>query len=711
MKTTLLVVLLLAGAVQLPAVTVATAWIGNDGGWEEVHVPHDMLDLYVHADGTVATICGWDEGGTNVGVYRDGKQVSRPEGSGTGGWGRMSGKQVVLDDKYVYQLLNQHGRDGGNDKLNVNGVRQFPPNNKEVEWRTIRRYDRETGKAAPFPGGYGYKGDMVVVTDDPTRALEGLAIGDGKLYVAVTAKPGSGSPDEVVVYETASMTRVGGFALDCPAGKLAADDRGGLWLLDKRQIVRLDARTGRATGVSVTLPADVVAPSFSLDLPRARLLVPNCGKDLNVLVYDNIYKQPRLAGTLGVKGGVFAADAKHKAGEAGANRFSGPCGAGVDAAGNVYVCNTTVSNGRGATLAAYAPDQTRRWQLEGLIFTATADVDRAHPNILYTPEKIHDVASPAPTGRLDRLVAYTADPFRFPEDERVREKGPFITSTFKRTFHGRSFLYVSDMYGFMLAGYRFDARHGYVGVPCVTFRGGSDRDRTPVTLWTDANGDGRPQPDETRATPEVNPYSMSFFVDADGNVWRGVRERGVQCWRLKGLDAHGVPQYADPILYALPPEINGAKRVWYDTERKELFIAGFSKERPDARDTWWCMGSTIVRCKDVFTRNALKADGVFYVPFNIEDGSGKDHANAKAFCVEGDYVFVSQAREGIVAVYARDTGRAVTQLRPGDAVHNKSGWSDFNYCINAIRTAPNRYRVMNEENGFAKVIVYDIELP
>ena len=82
-----------------------TSWIANDGGWEESHIPHDMLNMYVHTDGTVATICNWDEGGTNVGVFRDGRLISRPEGSGTGGWGRFSGAQVVLDDKYVYQLL------------------------------------------------------------------------------------------------------------------------------------------------------------------------------------------------------------------------------------------------------------------------------------------------------------------------------------------------------------------------------------------------------------------------------------------------------------------------------------------------------------------------------------------------------------------------------------------------------------------------------
>ena len=65
----------------------STSWIGNDGGYEEAHIPHDMWNIYTNNDGIVATICGWDEGGTNVGVYQNGRLISRPEGSGTGAGG------------------------------------------------------------------------------------------------------------------------------------------------------------------------------------------------------------------------------------------------------------------------------------------------------------------------------------------------------------------------------------------------------------------------------------------------------------------------------------------------------------------------------------------------------------------------------------------------------------------------------------------------
>ncbi len=700
--------------ISLHGQTYTTSWIANDGGWEEAHIPHDMLNMHVHADGTVATICGWDEGGTNVGVYRDGKLISRPEGSGTGGWGRFSGVQVVLDDRYVYQLLTQHGCDGGNDRLNQNNLPQFPPCDESIEWKTVRRYDRETGLAAPFPGGYGYKGDMLIVATEKPRQTKGLAIGKNRLYVAISGIQDKQQPDSIKMYDTRTMKYLGGYALDGAAGTLYADKKDGLWMMSGKQIIRLDANTGKKLSQSVQLSKDVKALSFSIDNERGRLLVPNRGKDMNVLVFGNIFKTPELIGTFGRTGGVFAKDATHLQGQTGPLRFSGPCGAGVDAKGNIYVCNTSVSGGRGAVLEAYKEKSGKfLWKVEGLIFTATADVDRSDRKYLYTPEKIHRVDYSKTGTRLDELVAYTADPFTFPDDERVQEKGAFVTSCWKRTIDGRSFLFISDMYGGMMAGYRFDReKYGYIGIPFLFANNGDPgtAPKRPLRFWVDKNGDAKRDADEWQNSEEVNQYSMSFFVDHAGNIWRGTRQQGVMYWKMKGLSPEGVPQYDAGRLFPLPEGTNGVKRVWYDAAQDELFLAGFSEERPDHGDTWWCLGSTIARygnyLKQAEAGITPKCDMRLFIPFHHEDGSGKDHTNAKGFCVEGDYIFVSLAREGIIHIYNRSDGSKYGELRPDDSVHKQSGWSDFNYCINAYRQPDGTYLVMNEENAFAKVMVY-----
>lgn len=202
---------------------------------------------------------------------------------------------------------------------------------------------------------------------------------------------------------------------------------------------------------------------------------------------------------------------------------------------------------------------------------------------------------------------------------------------------------------------------------------------------------------------------MSFFVDLAGNIWRGSRERGILFWEMKGLNNEGIPQYDTVRRFPLPQGCNGVKRIWYDPEKDELFVAGFSEERPDPKDTWWCMGSTIVKCKDFLKKSSdvpAKADMRFFIPFHHEDGSGNDYTNAKAFCVEGDYIFVAIAREGLIHIYDRNDGHKWGELRPDESVHKQSGWADFNYCINAYRQADGSYLIMNEENAFAKVMVY-----
>ena len=382
---------------------------------------------------------------------------------------------------------------------------------------------------------------------------------------------------------------------------------------------------------------------------------------------------------------------------------------------NIYVANQTVSGGRGAVVEAYREgDGHRLWKREGLIFTATGDFSRSVSSIFYTPEKVH-LIDPSRVGmRTDKLVAFTADPFTFPKDYRVVPNGPFVTSTFSRHFEGHDFLFVSDMYGGFLAGYRFDRpQMGYVGIPCMMMNNGDPDKGVPIRMWVDANGDGQEQDGEYHPASEVNQYSMSFFVDEQGNVWRGTRQQGVYFWRMKGLNQHGVPQYDEPKLWPLPACFRDAKRVWYDSFRDELFMAGNSDFNPDVRDTWWAMCGAIVCCRHFLKKAASgsvkegwQPDLSIYIPFHIEDGSGLDHTNAKAFTVAGNYIFVVLAREGWITVYDRMTGSFVGRIEPGETVRRQSGWADFNYAINARQLPDGSYELLVEENAFGKVLYY-----
>jgi hypothetical protein len=273
------------------------------------------------------------------------------------------------------------------------------------------------------------------------------------------------------------------------------------------------------------------------------------------------------------------------------------------------------------------------------------------------------------------------------------------------------------MYGGMIEGYRFDKeKEGYIGIPFLSMNNGDPDKDIPIECWIDVNGNSVRDDGETDNVKEPNQYSMSFCADARGNVWRGTRNKGFMLWRQKGVNGNDVPVYEKNRLFKLPEGIMDCKRIWYDTEKDELFLAGFSNQYPDSQDTWWCMGSTIVKLKDFFKRidsgdddvENWKPDVVLYVPFNIEDGSTKDYTNAKAFTVCGDYIFVAIAREGYVTVYDRDSGKFVGKLKPGKEVDEQSGWSDFNYTLNVRKNSDGSYSIFNEENAFAKIIKYDI---
>ena len=689
-----------------------TSWIGNDGGIQRTHVPHDMLNLYVRSDGICVTVTNWDEGGTNVAVIKDGQVIAVPEGSGTGGWGRHSRLSAVIDDHYVYHLQTQHGRDGANRNLNSNGLSQFPSSERDVEWKTVRRYVWDTGLSAPFPGGHGYKGDMLLVCSQQSRDLVGLGITPDELFVAVTkGNDNLGLQDTIFVYDkkTMSSTPLREFTVEGGLGFLYADDKGGLWMLQGRKIIRMSQQDGTLMTQIPTLPQCMNPGSFCVDIKNERILVADYGSAMNIKIIKNIYSAPVFDSAFGQVGGIYAKTEGYKQGQVGPLRFMGPRGVGVDASGNIFVANQAVSGGRGASLEAYHEEtQERLWKAEGLIFTATADFDRLVNDVYYTPEKIHKIDEEKKGQRMDEFTAITVHPFKYPQDQRGIPNGPFITSSWKRTINGVSCLFVSDMYGGMIAGYRFnEATDGYIGIPFMRI---SQRDGK-VTIWQDKNGNGQESENEYVVIDDPNRYSMSYYPDQKGNIWRGTREQGFMLWRAGENDTHGVPVYGAAERYALPNGTNGVKRIFYDPEKDELFLVGFSAAFPDSGDTWWCMGSTIAKYKNALTRIAQgsstrdwTADTVIYLPFGAKEPA--DHSNAKAFTVEGEYVFVSIAREGYITVYDRESGDYRGYIKPGAEVGHASGWCDFNYAINARKHENGGYSILNEENGFAKVVHY-----
>lgn len=696
------------------------SWIANTGGVPKTHVPHSIRSIYVQPDGRVVTVCEWDEGGTNVGIFQDNAIIAIPPGSGTGSYGRNSLYCVAADENYVYQPLHFNGR-SGNDNLNSNGLRQFPQNSSDIEWQAIHRYDARTGANATFPTGYGPGANMFLVATQAGRFIQGVAVNDKNLIVSLPANPfDSESTDSLLVYDKASMSNVPlrRFRVDT-TGFLYADKKGYVWCMQGKRLVPININTGAVREQSVIeFPADVDPRSFSIDTSsgRERILVANHGKDCNVLIYTNIYSKPTLTATFGETGGIFSTRGKYKRGQVGPGRLEGPTGVGVDANGNIYISNMFAT---GATLHAYNEATGKLlWKQEGLEFTATADFDQTMRNRVYTPERIYDIDYTKSQCRLDTLVASSVDPYNFPHDLRLEPNppSPIKTSVFKRKIHGKDYHFVGNMYSTTLAGYRYDPEHwGYIAVPFMKIMADG------VSFWYDANGDGQPADDETTWT-SANRDTFSQYVDADGNIWmadrtqRGSSKARFRLWEVLPQDnALGYAQWGNEQVIDLPSWITDCSRVLYDPAADELIIGCYTRTRPWSNPSLWGqVGTTIL----VFDKAMEKIHGdidpetwvaklQIDIPFDSQTGK-EETQDAKCLAFTENYIYTHIQQGGRVCLYNRHNGDYLGDVSPTAVVEYRNGWTDFTYAMNARENEDGSIEILAEENAFAKVVHYNI---
>ena len=698
------------------------SWIANDGGKPADHIPHSMESIFVREDGTVATICGWDEGGTNVGVWRDGAVYSVPFESGTGSWGRNSGKAVAMDGTYVYQLMSFSGAAGDNGiSKNSNGLQRFPP--KSEVWHFVARYRSSDGVGSRFKTGYGPAENLMLVAQENDQFLTGLTIYGNDLIVAVPGVPERNIPPMLKIYDKTTMapSATAGGALEITegeAGYIVADKKGFVWMYqpDMNRIVAISLTNGAVRPQSVIeIPEGVEVNSFGVDPYKNRVLVPNRGKDLNVLIYTDIYNTPTLTSTFGVTGGIYVKSPKpaeegggeYQEGEMGHLRFPGPTGVGVDAAGNIYISNMFVNTAT-AILYSYKEDTGElNWKLEGLSFTGTADFSTTNRWLMNTPDKLHKVNYNKAGGRLDRLVASTLNPFAFPDDFR-NFPSPIICSVFNRNIEGKEIMFVSNMYSSILGAYRFDSEsHGYTAIPCNVI--------SKDYYWEDADGNGLRSDDETTTFPtQINTFSM--YPDEGGNVWMtdAVASQAVEVkyFKNQGLNASGGISYAEPISYRLPPYIIEAGRVMYAADRDELYITAYTTDYPNPNTAIWGRAGAVLLIYKNMRRRLAEMDDTSMLTWQpdaeleIPVAKNNDDSSAKSLAFAGDYLFVMLTRNGTINIYNRTTLDYVGCVEPGKVAGNTSGWTDITYALNARLNDSGTYELLAEENGYAKVMHY-----
>ncbi|MGA9917322.1 MAG: hypothetical protein WBR17_32750 [Paraburkholderia sp.] len=707
-----------------PSLSYRTSWIGNTWGYADHRwVQIDVQALAVTPDGDVFTNAPWDEGGGEIGQYRNGQLVRY--GGESHGWGMMGGDAIAVNDEYVF--VAQTVVSLGNEMAQH---RRMP--HEGEQWTGVARRSRaDIRDGVPFAGQVSWPGGsrlafLLVSTFSSKEdyAIRGLAADETRLFVS------NQRDNRVQIFDAQTMQAVGSFPVHEP-GRLALGADGSLWIVENSRTAGAErvvhrARNGARLG-ELALPPGVVPADLTVDT-RGRLLIADNGARQQILVFTassdtaaSSAAQPgagmQLSASFGEEGGIYAG----RAGAPGPRRFNGLTGVGVDRAGNLYVSmngagprpiGTGPSTYDGALIESYAPDGTQRFSLQGLLFVDGAQFVDGEPPSVYSGSKRFTLDLTRPVGEEWSYAGYTADRFRYPYDPYFHlylggQRGmPLV-----RDVHGHRLLYTTDMYSSYLRIYRFTADRE-TAIPSGLFAqshidGAWPPNQPPQGewIWRDATGKGDFSAgafDQNTGSTDA-PQMRAWWVDSRGDIWQGTESQGIRLFPLEGFDRVGNPvyRYAAMRQYPPPAPFYRIARLNYFPADDTMFISGSTPAHPFVQDNWNSAGSQLARYD-----HWKSGKPVLRYIIGLPDRGAPDWSSISGFAVAGDYVFAIETRSAIVRVYDRDTGRDVGRLEPGKEVGSTSGWIDVPMPLTAHRLASGEYLVLVEEDAHGKALMY-----
>ncbi|MBN2475148.1 MAG: hypothetical protein JXB62_11105 [Pirellulales bacterium] len=697
-----------------PRLPAECSWLGNSFPGADAWIQQDIRALTVTPDGTVLTNVEWEEGGGNVGEYRDGRLVRYARH--THGWGALGGEAIAANAGYVY-LGGLFHNEGGH--LQDEGT--WPPKGKK--WLGIsRRQRRDMTQAAPFPGGKGGKGDtlrgcflpVVEVPDQTSGHLAGLAASDTRLYVA--------NPHDrrIELFDAQSMQPVTHWPCDRP-GPLQLDAAGALWMLEPAQegeaarLVKFTA-AGGVEPVPIAWPAESRPVAFGIS-PRGELYVADDGPAQQILVFRVAGGEPIRA--IGRPGGIYSGIP----GAFGDLKFNRISALGLDAVGNLYVAHDGQSGGGGTVLECYSPAEKLLWRLFGLTFVDMADADPVTDTDVFTKEEHFHMDYAKPRGTEWSYAGYTVHRFKYPQDPRLHV---WSAGAWVRQIWGRRILLVNDMNGEHLQVYRFQPEtEGEIAIPSGMFAKRHVPQRNSSGwpphqpahgewIWRDANGNGAFDAGEfAQNGGEDAPASQGWWVDAQGNVWLATQRQGIRFLPVQGVDGQGNPNwdFAKMRVFPHPKGFDEVKRLRYDPASDVLYVGGTTAEHKNQH--WKPMGPVIARY-DRWRETGGRAPRrwTLVAPY-VQGSSGHTSCEPMGFDVAGDYLFVpytGASREdkvatGRVEVFRADDASPAGHFEPSADV-GEIGLQDVRECLRAHRRVDGEYLVFLEDDYKAKVLMY-----
>lgn len=693
-------------------------WIGNSYSGKDGWVLQDGSDIHVTAEGNLFTNVFWDEGGGNVQQYdRDGRLVNIA--MHTHGWGCEGGSAVTANKKYLFFIQARDNEGGGLCKRGDS----WPP--KGFKWFGVSRRDiNNIRKSASFDGGRGNPkhGDVlerdflpVVECEENLKGtqLSGIAATDERLYVS------SPFHSSIRIYDAETMKYVGSWKLARPY-RIALDLNDNLWALQSPDTNGSGWRVVgfNSSGAQVRnfkLDDYVIASDLCFD-NKNRLLIADKSIKKQILIYDDIYKKPRLVAKFGKEYGILAPPA----GKVRPLHFNEPQSVGVDAEGRIYVLS-----GKGTVIECYSPDGKLLWSKYGLMFVDGLDVDLRTLNLencsvdVFSKEERFTFNWKSEPGKSWTYKAYTIDRKRYPDDPRIQRGG---SNAWIRVLQGQRILFVTVMHGHFFQVYRFDPQgKDEIAIPAALFSkkdsenrktlGPSDQPDNGEWIWIDNNGNGSIDADEY-LTNDGQMAGDSYWPDDVGNIWH-VKKNKICAFSFQGFNKFGVPQWNFDSLrtYEIPKDLDQVRRVKYDPKRDIMVLGG---NRGEHKNQHWKPMGPVLAVYDNWSTNNPKLR--WTIVLDYEKSHGKiHHISHEPMSVEiaGDYLFVSYTRglqeQGIKEAFVRilnlNDGSYV-----GNLIHDKelgsTGLLDIPEPMRAIELPNGDFLVFLEDDAKAKVIAY-----
>ncbi|MGF6771228.1 hypothetical protein P3T18_003707 [Paraburkholderia sp. GAS199] len=707
-----------------PTLSYRTSWIGNTWGYGDHRwMQIDVQAMAVTPEGDVFTNAPWDEGGGEIGQYRNGQIVRH--GGESHGWGMLGGDAIAVNREYVYvaQSIVSLGSEL------VKGAR-MPPEGEQ--WSGVSRRSRaDIRDGVPFSGQLkvpeGSHLAFLLIDKYPAKqdgAIRGLAADDSRLFVADPLD------DRVRIFDAQTMQPAGDFVAHEP-GRLTLAIDGSLWIIEGSRTgsvrrVAHYSRDGVRLG-ELSLPPDAVPVDLSVDA-RGRVLIADNGPRQQILIYTadaNAQASSaaasgtamRWTSSFGERGGIYAG----RAGAPGPQRFNGLTGVGADRAGNLYVSMNGAGPRRGGTapdtydgalIESYTPDGERRFSLQGLLFVDGAQFVDGEPPSVYSGSKRFTLDLSRPVGREWTYAGYTADRFRYPYDPYFHlplggQRGmPMV-----RDVRGHRLLFTTDMYSSFLRIYRFAADRETAipsGLFALSHLDGAWPPNQPQHgewIWRDVSGAGdfSAAAFDQHAGKTDAPGLRGWWVDSAGDIWQGTDSEGIRHFPLQGFDRVGNPVYRYASMRQTPPPapFNRIARLTYFPDSDTMYLSGSTPSHPYVKDNWNGAGSQLARYDRWKSGKPL-----LRYTIGLPDHGGAQSLSIEGYAVAGDYIFAVETKSAIVRVYDSATGRDVGRLAPGKEVGSASGWTDVPMPITAHRLASGEYLVLVEEDWHGKALMY-----